>query len=279
MEQRGGLRLLAALRAPCGAHALPRTMVVAAHPDDETVGAGSRLPWLAQARFAYLTDGAPRSGDDARRHGLSVAGYAQARRRELQEALALCGIGPGQVLHLGYPDQRGARHAAEAARRLAQLFAQHGVESVLTHPYEGGHPDHDAAALAVHAAAALMRRAGQRSPDIVEMACYHRGADGLRSGAFLPDAAADARAVVVELDAREQQRKRALVHCFRTQRETLRVFPLAVERFRPAPCYDFLRPPHPGRLHYEDHPWGMTGERFRGLVAEAFAQLRLEGSS
>ena len=40
----------------------------------------------------------------------------------------------------------------------------------------------------------------------------------------------------------------------------------------------FHAPPHPGTLHYEHHPWGMSGEGFRLLATEAMQQLGLVGS-
>ena len=52
-------------------------------------------------------------------------------------------------------------------------------------------------------------------------------------------------------------------------------FPLDEERFRAAPLYDFTRPPHPGTLHYERHPWGMSGERFRALARAALEEMGL----
>ena len=53
--------LLAILRAAEGEPlpALPRTMLVGAHPDDETVLAGARLRRLSRALFVCVTDGAP----------------------------------------------------------------------------------------------------------------------------------------------------------------------------------------------------------------------------
>ena len=38
------------------------------------------------------------------------------------------------------------------------------------------------------------------------------------------------------------------------------VFPLRVERFRPAPRYAFREPPHPGELFYEQMRWGCSEE-------------------
>jgi N-acetylglucosamine malate deacetylase 2 len=271
--------LIAALCAPRREIplALPRTMVVIAHPDDETVGAGSRLHRLAPARFVHVTDGAPRDGHDASRHGFTPAEYAAARRRELEAALALCDIPSTQLLALEYPDQQASLHLAELAARLAGHFAEERIEAVLTHSYEGGHPDHDATAFAVHAAAALMHARREAPPDIVEMALYHLDRKGLRGREFLPDADADREIATVHLTPEEQRHKRALVACFATQSETLRNLCFDVERFRPAPRYDFLAPPHAGKLYYEQHPWGMSGERFRALARQALSQLRLEG--
>jgi LmbE family N-acetylglucosaminyl deacetylase len=259
------------------AQRLSSTLVVVAHPDDEIIGAGSRLPLLREARFVYVSDGAPREGTDAARHGLSIDGYRQARRRELEAALGLCGIASDRVIDLGVPDQQTSFHLAEIARRLADLIQQWDVHAVLTQPYEGGHPDHDATAFGVHAAAALLRARGAATPEIVEMAGYHAGPHGPEAAVFLPHAHADAHAMTVSLDAAAQERKRALIACHATQRETLARFPLFVERFRPAPAYDFTRPPHAGPLHYEQYPWGMTGARFRELAAQALTELGLAG--
>src|ERR1043166_7357421 len=65
----------------------PSVVVVAAHPDDESVGAGGRLNRLRGALFVYLTDGSPRDTSDARRAGYdSREAYAAARREELHNA-------------------------------------------------------------------------------------------------------------------------------------------------------------------------------------------------
>jgi hypothetical protein len=65
------------------------------------------------------------------------------------------------------------------------------------------------------------------------------------------------------------------VNCYATQRETLRWLAPEEERLRVAPEYDFARRPHEGRLYYELHSWGITGERWAALAA--MAELGLEG--
>jgi len=280
MEQRSlaaGSALLATLGAPAGQPwpPPPRTLLAIAHPDDESVGAGTRLPRLRDARIACVTDGAPRDGRDAARHGLTVEAYARLRERELEAALALCGIAASQVVRLGIADQQASLNLAQVASGLADLLAAGGTQAVLTHAYEGGHPDHDACAFGVHAACRLLRKRGAEPPAIVEMAGYHWGPEGLRAGAFLPAQDETPDEVMVRLTPEEQVHKRALLACHASQEQTLRQFPLEVERFRAAPHHDFLQPPHAGLLYYERHPWGMNGERFRALAAAALDELGL----
>ena len=253
----------------------PATMVVVAHPDDETVGAGSRLSRLVDARFVHVTDGAPLDGRDAVAHGLSVPEYAAVRQRELAKALALCGIDASHLLRLRCPDQRAALRLAALARALRRLFHEFRPAAVLTHPYEGGHPDHDASAFAVHAAARSLRNGGEPSPVLLEMSSYHLGAHGLQPGRFLPAGGGEVR--TVHLTPEEQRHKRSLFDCFASQSRTLACFPLDVERFRRAPAYDFRAPPHPGPLFYESFPWGMTGTRFCGLAERAMSELGVRG--
>jgi LmbE family N-acetylglucosaminyl deacetylase len=275
-SHRGGTALIAALRAPADAPlpAIPATAVVVAHPDDEVVGAGSRLPRLQSARFVYVTDGAPRDGRDAARHALSVAEYREARRRERDAALQLCGIAASQVVEFGCVDQEAALALVACSRRLAEGLAQWRTQAVLTHPYEGGHPDHEAAAFIAHAAAALLRARGQPAPDIVEMTSYHLGPDGVRTGRFLPG---DRGEETVDLTPAELALRRALLDTHATQGRTLSIFQgVTQEGWRIAPAYDFRRRPHEGPLWYEHLGWPVDGTRFCALAGAALAQLELE---
>src|SRR3954470_1794609 len=124
-------------------------MLVAAHPDDDVIGAGALLARAPDTRVVYVTDGAPRDGRDARAHGFAgPAGYAAARRREAEDALDCAGISPAQVVHLGFPDQGATFALDRVADALAAVMAADPPALVLSHPYEGGHPDHDATAFA-----------------------------------------------------------------------------------------------------------------------------------
>ncbi len=232
-----------------------------AHPDDETIGAGASLHLFDRCLLVHVTDGAPRNLADARRAGFAdAAGYAAQRRSELAAALKAGGAAP-QMASLDVPDQGASACMAVLASRLAELLVQNRIGTVLTHAYEGGHPDHDATACAVHRAARLC----PETPSIIEFASYHADpAGGIATGRFLangPDSTA------IALGFAERGTRRRMLDCFVTQRATLAAFSADQEAFRPAPAYDFTQPPHIGTLYYEHFDWGMTGPAWRILAA------------
>src|ERR1044071_4721885 len=98
-----GERILAMLAAR--QRVTERVLIVAAHPDDETIGCGAQLWRFDDLLLVHVTDGAPRDGKDAAQYGFaSVADYAAARRRELDAALA-AGEVTARRMHLDLPDQ------------------------------------------------------------------------------------------------------------------------------------------------------------------------------
>lgn len=243
------------------------TWIVAAHPDDETIGLGGHLARLRDVLVLHVTDGAPRNLRDARANGFtSREEYARVRRREAVRALSLAGLQPAQCRCLDAIDQEASFDLVGIVRSLARLLNEARPVAVFTHPYEGGHPDHDAVAFAVHAAC----RSLEAPPRIVEFTSYHQRAGEMAVAEFLPG---PVPVTTVSLCPIERERKRIMLSCFETQRGTLRPFIPGIERFRPAPQYDFSAPPHDGPLFYERFDWGITGERWRRLATDALASL------
>lgn len=272
--------------------AVPAALMVLAHPDDETVSAATLLPRLRLARFVYLTDGAPANLTDARRSGCATrAAYAELRRGETRSALESVGIAAGRVEFLDTVDQGAHRQLTALARWMEIEIRDRAPAVVLTHPYEGGHPDHDAAAFAVHTACRRIAATGCEPPAIVEFTSYHHdGRGGWRIGEFLEPAPRNALApadaavrtaltvVTRVLTPAERALKARLLSCYRSQRDVLRRVPLQLERFRPAPSYDFAAPPHPGTLLYETFGWGITGEEWRDAAVAAANELEQPAS-
>lgn len=253
----------------------PRTLIAFAHPDDETIGAGALLARLPRVRLLCATDGAPL---DRRWWGdpscPSREAYAALRRRELEAALAVPKVPPQRLVQLTHPDQALSLRLAELSHQLRAALEEEAPEVVLTHPFEGGHPDHDSVAFAVHAAAALLRRAGARAPELWEFASYHASGDALEVQGFLEDD--DVDPFICPLGSARREMKRRMLDAYASQRETLAPFGVEAERFRRAPRYDFTAPPHPGPPWYERFDWGCTGAQWRQRAAEAMGALSLE---
>ncbi|MDB6088016.1 MAG: hypothetical protein JWN85_800 [Gammaproteobacteria bacterium] len=249
--------------------------VVVAHPDDEIISLGGSLARLKRLRLVHLSDGAPRDMEDAHREGFSTAReYAAARQRELYEALRVSGAAPESCSAENCPDKEVVAYLSRTTRRLADVLTQ--VHAVITHPYEHGHPDHDATAFAVHAACQLLRRRHTRVPPILELTSYHVRDGQIIRGEFWPDPFRHEDVNV--LSHAERTLKARAVDCFVTQRAVLGEFPLAVERTRVAPLYDFTRPAPPGVAFYDLLGWSLTSEEWRRQAARASEELGLGGA-
>jgi N-acetylglucosamine malate deacetylase 2 len=245
----------------------PKAVLVFAHSDDETIAVGGRLKRFGAAHFIHVTDSAPRNEEDSRAHGFrSWQEYRQARAEELRRALDTAGLFHATWECFDIPDQEASLNLPGLVSRLYSVLERQRPEVVFTHPYEGGHPDHDACAFAVQHAVALL--SVEKQPLIIEAPFYHAGPQGIETGSFLP-AEPETQEVVRPLSIEERQSKQAALACFITQRDILRSFAVECERFRIAPRYNFRTRPHDGTVFYERFPWGMTAERFCELARDA----------
>ncbi len=131
-----------------------RLVVLAAHPDDESLGAGGLLARCHRQGVPVVVVCA---SDGEASHPASPthtpAALAGVRRRELRAAVDAAA--PGATLHLlGLPDGRVAEHEDALVTMLVDLLGD-GEHTLLVAPWQhDGHPDHDASGRAASAAAA-----------------------------------------------------------------------------------------------------------------------------
>lgn len=276
---RDPVALLDALCQPSGP--LPGTVVVAAHPGDEVLGAASLLPRIRPLVIVHATDGAPADAWDLNAaSGNRGAEHRGARRAALAAALGLCGVEASQTRQIGLTEGEVSYHLVTLTRALAGIVLESRPEIILTHAYEGIDPDHDATAFASASACRLLARDRRPVPAVVEFGAIHARAGGLAPRDFLP--AADGQAPParqIELSGPDLTLKQRMLSCLAWQHGPLEQIAVRAERFRLAPRYSFLVPPHAGTLIYERFSGTMVGRLWRSLAADALRDLGLESPS
>lgn len=269
--------LLRSFNHPAGQVEPPRVLVVAAHPDDETIGVGGMFPRLARSlQILHVTDGAPRLRRQwGRQEFASWDEYAAQRHREVECALAVSGLQAGEICRrMEVMDSEVSLNLIPVTRKLMEILDETRPEVVITHPYEGGHTDHDATAFCLRAAVTLLARDGAPTPALAEFTSYHNEGGEKVVNRFLPWDGAPVTDVA--LTGEEKDMKRRMYDCFITQYGVLRDMPIRLERYRPAPRYDFTQAPHAGRLRYERYPLGIRGKHWRQLAIDAMEHLELD---
>ena len=175
-------------------------VVVAAHPDDEVLGAGGLISMLAASR-ARLRLVAVTDGEASHRGHRSPAVVARQRAAERAAALRALGAGAAEVIRLGLPDGGLAAREKELASTLAPLVA--GFDLCLAPWDRDLHPDHEAAGRAA-------RAAGRGRFHSFPVWMWHWARPGDTRVPW-------DRAVRVPLAPRTAGRKRAAITCFTSQ--------------------------------------------------------------
>jgi LmbE family N-acetylglucosaminyl deacetylase len=180
----------------------PSVAVVAAHPDDEVLGAGGTMAILAGAgarlRLIAVTNGEGSHPD----RDPAVIGSVRAAERAA--ALDLLGIRDAELIQLGLPDTEVAAHEDALADLLRELCAEFAV--CLAPWAWDAHGDHEAAGRAARRAAAADGRTVLSYP--IWMWHWARPADPRVPWS---------RACRVPLPAEVAARKRAAIGAFASQ--------------------------------------------------------------
>ena len=142
-------------------------VVLAPHPDDESLGCGGLIALAAEAgievHVAVLTDGA---GSHPNSKRFPPPELARLRACEVREAAALLGVAPERLHPLGAHDTRAPHDGPEFARlaeTLSDLLRATGARTLFTTWRHDPHGDH----VAAHA---IARRAATRGG--ARLRCY-----------------------------------------------------------------------------------------------------------
>nr|WP_198981215.1 PIG-L family deacetylase [Herbaspirillum sp. ASV7] len=181
-----------------------RAVILAPHPDDETLGCGGLICQLAamgrQVRVVAVTDG---EGSHPRQSSL-YARLPDMRARESRRALRLLGLEDAAIERIGLPDGAVATYRAELRGWLHAYLAP---TDILFAPWRlDGHPDHEA----------VGRVAGEMETDIgcklVELPIWAWHWAQPEDARFPWK-----RAHCLPLTPAVEQRKRRALQCYRSQ--------------------------------------------------------------
>ncbi len=231
-----------------------RVALVVAHPDDDIIAAAGQMARLRRLTLIHATAGAPGANSESE--------IGRVRKAELAASLRAAAAAPERQLLYDLPDGGVLDQIADLVGRLIVDLSE--VDVVMTHPFEGGHVDHDACAFAVWRACQDLTRTRGAAPDRVEFSSYYSRRGKVRAGGFWEHPACPALRIDLAPDA--MARRIAAFACHRSQEQNLRYFYLNRESFRLAPDYDFAEPPPPKATLYGPEAEAQLLGRIRALL-------------
>ncbi|MGW4097544.1 PIG-L deacetylase family protein [Mycobacterium sp. NPDC004974] len=184
----------------------PALVVVAPHPDDETLGFGATMALLAErgidVRVVSVSDGGAADEDLSPFDRIRLE---RTRSTELRKAARILGV--GEPVNLALPDGELTGHQDSLADLLTGILEACPPGTWCATTWRGdGHPDHEAvgraAATAVHRTAAVLLE--------YPVWMWHWATPG-------DSAVPWDRALMVPLTASAVGRKQAAAQCFRSQ--------------------------------------------------------------
>jgi LmbE family N-acetylglucosaminyl deacetylase len=111
-------------------------LVLAPHPDDETIGCGGTIARKVAAGAAV-------------RVLIAADGHDEQRRHECREACAILGLSEQQLTFLGFPDGGLSTHANDLTGAVRSAVASFQPDQIFVPSGVDAHPDHQALATAV----------------------------------------------------------------------------------------------------------------------------------
>lgn len=248
---------------------LGRTMLIVAHPDDETGTASILLQRTSDAMVVYCTDGAPDDRWFWHRYGSREA-YAALRRREALEALSVIGVKGVSFLSNSSPtdfrDQALHNSLPTAINLLERLVNWYEPDAIVTSAYEGGHPDHDSCSFI----SSVLRI--ETGVPVWEVPLYHRDAKGdLRCQSFADSDGSELKLVPSET---ELVKKRAMIRAYQSQSDLDIFTSCPVEYLRLQKVYDYTRPPSQ-TINYETWAWKVSATEVCARFQEVLRTRKL----
>lgn len=151
------------------ASAVRSCLVLAPHPDDETIGCGATIHRKRQTGTAVKIVVATDGRGSHRSATIPTAELVRIRATEAAEACACLDVADRDLVMLGFEDGTLAEHVHELARSVRELIEEHRPEEVLVTSGLDWHPDHQA----LNRAARLALAGPGHRPELAEYPIWY----------------------------------------------------------------------------------------------------------
>lgn len=233
-------------------------LILAAHPDDETIACSGLLQRTTNSLVVFATDGAPPQYRFEKKFR-SLQQYSDMRFEEASTALAC--IPHSSFRRLArrdgtwFVDQHLFLDLPEACVSLLRIARDFSPDTIVSHAFEGGHIDHDACHFLAQ------RAANSLNIPALEFPLYWKADDGRDIFQRFREQRTDEFALT--LSPQEISVKQQMLAKYRTQQSLTHVFAQQSERFRP------MHPPDHGAPPWKTYPFE---NRRKQLKVEFFMQ-------
>jgi LmbE family N-acetylglucosaminyl deacetylase len=206
-----------------------RVLLLAAHPDDETLSCAGLLQRAADALVVFAVDGAPPHYGFEKKF-VSLQRYSELRFREAECALRYisqcCFHRLAKPDNTTFVDQHLFLSFPDAFTSLLRIARQFSPGLIVSHAFEGGHIDHDACHVLTACAASVL------NVPFLEFPLYWRNEQG--TDVLQQFRGTREKEILLQLSQEEIAVKQRMLAEYRSQSSLAAVFNAEVERFRPA---------------------------------------------
>ncbi|MBT3720945.1 PIG-L family deacetylase [archaeon] len=215
-----------------------KILIIGAHPDDVEFSTG-RLMLKRKGENTHvviLTDGRKGQVNDIE---ISEKKYAIIRIKESIRALQKLGIKNENRYFLGYRDQE-LTFQSLAINKIKKIIQKIQPDYILVHPYEGAHPDHDAAHVFTYIAA---KKAKYSLNNIIEYSSYNHFGGKYNLQEFIPK---ETREIILNPTKKEQTKWSTIMREFKSQKtlQKIEIPKSKFEKYRKLPNYNYTKLPY-----------------------------------
>jgi LmbE family N-acetylglucosaminyl deacetylase len=219
-----------------------KILIIGPHPDDIEFSTG-RLIMKRKGKNVFIivmTDGRKGQDGSKTKRIIPEEQYAKIRKNESRKALKEFGVNEGNIYFLNLHDQEILSNPY-IIDNIYLRIKKTSPDFILIPPWEGAHPDHDAAHLFALVAA---KNAGFNIKKVIEYGSYNNYEGKLRVQEFIPFE--DAEDFTLIPTPNEQKRWTDIMKIFRSQTSLHEKYiPVShFERYRELPKYDYTKLPY-----------------------------------